>query len=83
MINFLDTNNTAKHCLSFTKYHYHERVTEKNGDIYLGGKKTISSDEWFIITNIRIDFQMDAAEFYGLLYTILSEETFNIKRIHI
>ena len=41
--------------------------------IYLGGKKTIATDVFFIIANIRIDFQMDAAEFEGLLYTILSE----------
>ena len=43
------------------------------GEMYLGDKKTISSDELFIITNIKIDFQMDADEFEVLLYTILSE----------
>ena len=42
------------------------------GNIYIGGKKNIATDILFIISNIRIDFQMDAAEFEGLLYTILS-----------
>ena len=41
------------------------------GEMYLCGKKTISSDELFNITNIRIDFQMDSAEFEGLIYTIM------------
>ena len=43
------------------------------GEIYLGGKKNITTDVLFIMENIRIDFHMDAAEFEGLLYTILSE----------
>ena len=32
--------------------------------------------------NIRIDCQMDASEFEGLLYTILSEEPFKNQRFH-
>ena len=43
------------------------------GEIYLGGKKTIATDVIFIITNIRIECQMNAAEAEGLLYNILSE----------
>ena len=42
------------------------------GEIY-SGKKTIPTDVLFIMANIRIKFQMDAGEFEGLLYTILSE----------
>ena len=52
------------------------------GEIYLGGKKTIATDVCIIISNIGIYFQMDAAEFEGCLYTILSEETFKNQRIH-
>ena len=33
------------------------------GEIYLGGKKRISTDDFFILANIRINFQMDASEF--------------------
>ena len=36
----------------------------------------IDIDVFFIIENIRIDCHMNAAEFEGLLYTILSEEPF-------
>ena len=31
---------------------------------------------FFILANITTDFQMDASEFEGLLYNMLSEETF-------
>ena len=41
------------------------------GEIYLG-KKTISTNEFFILSNIRIKFQMGAGEFEGLLYNMLS-----------
>ena len=41
------------------------------GEMYLGKKN--DTDVFFILANIRIYFQMDAGEFEGLLYTILSE----------
>ena len=40
--------------------------------MYLGGKKKIVSDDLFIFQNTGLDFQTDAAEFEGLLYTKLS-----------
>ena len=46
------------------------------GGIYLGEKKTSSTDIFFVLANIRINCQMDASEFEGLLYNILSEEHF-------
>ena len=33
------------------------------GEIYLGGKKTISTDMFFILANITTNCQMDASEF--------------------
>ena len=45
------------------------------GEIYLG-KKSISIDVLFILEILRINCQMDAGEFEGLLYQILSEEPF-------
>ena len=44
--------------------------------MYSGGKKTIDSDDLFIVTNVRIDFHMDVAEFEGLLYNTLSKNIF-------
>ena len=41
---------------------------------YLGGGN--STDLLFILENIRINYQMDASGFEGLLYNILSEEPF-------
>ena len=41
-------------------------------EIYLGGKK--STDTFFILANITTNCQMDASEFEGMLYTMLSEE---------
>ena len=38
--------------------------------MYFG--KKFNTDGLLIISNIKIDYQMDAAEFEGLLYTILS-----------
>ena len=46
------------------------------GEIYLGGKKTISTDMFFIVANITTNCQMDASEFEGMIYTMLSEEPF-------
>ena len=46
------------------------------GEIYLGEKKTICTDMFFILANITTDCQMDASGFEGLLYTMLSEEPF-------
>ena len=43
------------------------------GEIYLGGKQTIYTDMFFIFSNITTNCQMDASEFEGLLYTMLSE----------
>ena len=52
------------------------------GEIYLGGKTTMATNVLFIMENTRIDFQMYAAEFEGLLYTILSEEPFKNQWFH-
>ena len=42
------------------------------GEIYLG-EKINSTNMFFILENIMTNFQMDASEFEGLLYTMLSE----------
>ena len=57
---------------SLPKDHDCERVTKISGEVYLGEKKTIATIVFFIIADIRIYCQMDAAQFEGLLYTILS-----------
>ena len=44
------------------------------GEIYLGGKKTISTDMFFIVTNITTNCQMDDSESEGVIYTMVSEE---------
>ena len=51
-------------------------------EIYLGNNN-ITTDGFFIISNIRIDCQMYADEFQGLLYNILSEQPFKNQLIHI
>ena len=38
--------------------------------------KTISTDMFFILANITTNFQMDASEFEGMIYTMLYEEPF-------
>ena len=47
--------------ISLQKYLNYERIAEKIGEMYLGGKKTIISCDLFIVTNIRIYCQMDSA----------------------
>ena len=37
------------------------------------GGETISTDDFFILENLRINCQMDAGEFEGLIYNMLSE----------
>ena len=49
------------------------------GDIYLGEKN--STDGFFILANIRINCQIDASDFEGLLYNMLSEEPFANHRL--
>ena len=49
------------------------------GEIY-SGEKSISTDVFFILENPRINCHMDAGEFEGLLYNMLSEETFKNQR---
>ena len=53
----------------------------KFGEIHLGGKKTISTDVFFILENITTNFQMDASKVEGLLYTMLSKEPFENHRL--
>ena len=48
------------------KYHDCKRVPEIFGEMYLGGKP-IPTDGLFTIKNIKIDCNMDAAGFEGLL----------------
>ena len=43
------------------------------GEIYLGGKKTISTDMFFIVANITTTCQMGASEFEGMIYNMKSE----------
>ena len=58
-----------------------KELQKKIGEIYLGGGKTISTDLLFILANIRINYQMDASEFEGLLYNMLSGEPFANHRL--
>ena len=51
-------------------------LQKKIGEIYLGRKKTISTDMFFIVVNITTNCQMDASEFEGMIYNMLSEEPF-------
>ena len=53
------------------------------GSIYLGGKKSFPSDDFFIIISKGIYCHMYAAEFKGLLYNTLSENPFKSQRINI
>ena len=50
--------------------------------MYLDVKNTIVSDDLFIVPKIRIYRQMDAAEFEGFFYKMLSESSFSDQRIH-
>ena len=74
-----DMNEKVYHWLySFGKFHkkYIIMPLESLNSSFLEEsfrKKTIAADVLFILENIRIYFQMDAGEFEGLLYTILSE----------
>ena len=47
---------------------------------YIYGGGLISTDVLFILENLGIIFQMDAGEFEGLLYHMLSEEPFKNQR---
>ena len=50
------------------------RELQKSFDeISLAGKRTISTDMFLILANITTNCQMDASEFEGMLYTMLSE----------
>ena len=55
-------------------------LQKKFGEIYFGGKK-ISTDMFFILENITANCQMDASEFKGVLFTMLSEEPFSNHRL--
>ena len=46
------------------------------GEIYQGGKKTIYTDIFFMVTNISTTCQMDASEFEGMIFNMLSKEPF-------
>ena len=61
---------------NFQKIMIMKEFQKKIGEIYLGGGKIISTDMFFILENIRINCHMDASEFEGLLYNMLSEERF-------
>ena len=50
---------------NFQKIMIFRELQKMFGEIYLGGKKTISTDMFFIVANITTNFQMDASEFEG------------------
>ena len=58
-----------------------KKLQKKIGGIYFGEKKTISTDDLFILENLRINCHMDAGEFDGLLFNMLSEEPFKNHRL--
>ena len=51
-------------------------LQKRFGEMYLGGKKNISTDMFFILEDITTNCQMDASEIEGMIYTMLSEEPF-------
>ena len=57
---------------NFQKIVIMRELQKQFGEIYLGVKK-ISTDMFFILENITTNCQMDASEFEGLLYTMLSK----------
>ena len=59
-----------------------KELHKKFVEIYLGGKRKISTDILFILANIWINCQMDASEFEGLLYNMLSKEPFANHRLN-
>ena len=59
-------------CPSLPQDHDCEIVTEIFGRIYLWGRGGINTDGFNIIANVRVDYQVDSAEFEALLYTIFS-----------
>ena len=61
MMDCLDRNNEK--CSSRYQKIIIVKELEKIGEMYLGHKKTIISDDIFIVTNIRIDYQMNAVGF--------------------
>ena len=60
---------------NFQKNMIFRELQKKWCDIFRRGK-TISTDMFFILENITTNCQMDAIEFEGMLYTMLSEEPF-------
>ena len=52
------------------------------GRIYLDVNRTIEIYHSFVVTNKRIDHQMDAAEFYYLFYTVFSKTPSKDQTIH-
>ena len=76
MLNVLKTG--SQHFVhNFQKIMIFRELQKKFGEIYLCRKRNISNDMFFILENITTNFQMDASEFEGMLYTMLSEEPFS------
>ena len=60
----------------FQKIMIFRELQKTFGEIYLGGKKTISTYMFFMVANISTSCQMDAIEFEGMIFNMLSEEPF-------
>ena len=58
---------------NFQKIMVFREIQKQFGEIYLGRKKTISTDMFFILANITTNCHMDVSEFEGVIYTMLSE----------
>ena len=56
-----------------------KELQKKIGEIY-SGVEFFPTDEFFILVNLRIKFQIDAGDFERLLYNMLSEEPFKNHR---
>ena len=61
---------------NFQKNMIFRELQKSFGEIYLGEKKPISTDMFFILANIITNCQMDSSESEGMIYTMLYEEPF-------
>ena len=79
-VNFLDGNDEQ-----FVSHYQNilivKEIQKTFGEMYLGGKKIIMCDYFFIVTNKRIDHHMDAEEFKRLFYNFCQKFLSRIREL--
>ena len=67
---------TVKMNIDITFKNPDNAINSKNCEMLIGGRKTVFTDSFFEVNNIRNDVKNNSSEFYGLLHEMVLNDLF-------